>query len=43
MFILRSSVKNKNFNFDPIDNASIDKTEFWVVEEEEPPLLNYVQ
>ena len=42
MFILQYSVKNK-FNFDPIDYASIDKTEFWIVEEEEPPLLNYVQ
>ena len=43
MFILQYSVKNMKFNFDPIDYASIDKTEFWVVEEEEPPLLNYVQ
>ena len=43
MFILQYSVKNKKFNFDPIDYASIDKTEFWVVKEEEPPLLNYVQ
>ncbi|XP_050242218.1 uncharacterized protein LOC126691201 [Quercus robur] len=31
----------KKFNFDPIDYASIDKTEFWVVEDEEPPYLNH--
>ena len=40
MFILWYSSKSKKFNFDPIDYASIDKTEFWVVEDEEPPLLN---
>lgn len=40
---LKDSVKSKKFNFDPIDYASIDKTEFWVVEEEEPPLLDYVE
>ena len=41
MFILQYSGKNKKFNFDPIDYASIDKIEFWVVQEEEPPLLDY--
>ena len=41
MFILWYSGKNKKFNFDPIDYASIDKTKFWLVEEEEPPLLDY--
>ena len=39
MFILWYSSKRKKFNFDPIDYASIDKTEFWVVEDEEPPFL----
>ncbi|XP_050249173.1 uncharacterized protein LOC126696481 [Quercus robur] len=34
-------VKRKKFNFDPIDYASIDKTEFWVVEDEEPPFLDH--
>ncbi|XP_065626514.1 uncharacterized protein LOC136066320 [Quercus suber] len=34
---LKERVKRKKFNFDPIDYASIDKTEFWVVEDEEPP------
>ena len=43
MFILWYGVKSKKFNFDPIDYASIDKTEFWVVEEVEPPLLDYVE
>ena len=29
-------------NYDPVDIESIDKTEFWIVEEEEdPPLLDY--
>ena len=32
---------NKKFNFDPIDYASIDKTNFWVFVEEEGPYLNY--
>ena len=29
------------FNFDPIDYASIDKTDFWVFVEEVDPYLNY--
>ena len=29
------------FNFDSIDFASINKIEFWVVEDEEPPFLNH--
>ncbi|XP_075653895.1 uncharacterized protein LOC142624250 [Castanea sativa] len=33
--------KRKKFNFDPIDYASIDKTEFWVVKNEEPPFLDH--
>ena len=41
MFILWCRGKNKKFNFDPIDYASIDKIEFWVMKEEEPPLLYY--
>ena len=41
MFILWYKVKRKKFNFDPIDYANIDKTEFWVVEDEEPPFLDY--
>ena len=41
MFIIWYRVKRKKFNFDPIDYASIDKTEFWVVEDEEPPFLNH--
>ncbi|XP_075658678.1 uncharacterized protein LOC142628467 [Castanea sativa] len=32
---------NKKFNFDSIDYASIDKTDFWVFVEEEDPYLNY--
>ncbi|XP_065619291.1 uncharacterized protein LOC136063198 [Quercus suber] len=35
------AVKRKKFNFDPIDYASINKTEFWVVEDEEPPFLDH--
>ena len=31
----------KKFNFDPIDYANIDKTNFWVFVEEEGPYLNY--
>ncbi|CAL5325236.1 unnamed protein product [Camellia sinensis] len=36
----------KTRNYDPIDIESIDKTEFWIIEEErlkqeEPPLLDY--
>nr|XP_023912829.1 uncharacterized protein LOC112024425 [Quercus suber] len=38
---LKERVKRKKFNFDPIDYASIDKTEFWVVEDEEPPFLDH--
>ncbi|KAL4598973.1 hypothetical protein ACB092_11G093700 [Castanea dentata] len=34
-------IKRKKFNFDPIDYTSIDKTEFWVVEDEEPPFLDH--
>uniref|UniRef100_A0A2N9G2B0 Uncharacterized protein n=1 Tax=Fagus sylvatica TaxID=28930 RepID=A0A2N9G2B0_FAGSY len=34
-------VNIKKFNFDPIDYESIDKTEFWIVEDEEPPCLDY--
>lgn len=41
MFILWYKVKRKKFNFDPIDYASIDKIEFWVVEDEEPPFLDH--
>ena len=41
MFILWYRVKRKKFNFDPIDYASIDKIEFCVVEDEEPPFLNH--
>ena len=41
MFILWYSSKSKKFNFDPIDYASIDKTEFCIVEDDEPPLLNH--
>ena len=41
MFILWYRIKRKKFNFDPIDKASIDKTEFWVVEDEEPPFLDH--
>ena len=41
MFILWCRVKRKNFNFDPIDYASIDETEFWVVEDEEPAFLDH--
>ncbi|GMY38460.1 hAT dimerization domain-containing protein [Fagus crenata] len=36
-----ASVNVKKFNFDPIDYESIDKTEFWIVEDEEPPCLDY--
>ncbi|GFZ21698.1 hAT dimerization domain-containing protein [Actinidia rufa] len=37
----RHLYKMKN-NYDPVDIESIDKTEFWIVEEEEdPPLLDY--
>ena len=43
MFILRCSVKSKKFNFNPFDYSSINKTEFGVVEEEEPPLLDHVE
>ena len=32
---------NKKFNFDPIDYANIDKTDFWIFVEEEGPYLNY--
>nr|XP_023927344.1 uncharacterized protein LOC112038732 [Quercus suber] len=38
---LKERVKRKKFNFDPIDYTSIDKTEFWVVEDEEPPFLDH--
>ncbi|XP_075659224.1 uncharacterized protein LOC142629126 [Castanea sativa] len=38
---LKERVKRKKFNFDPIDYASIDKTEFWVVEDEKPPFLDH--
>ncbi|KAF3944572.1 hypothetical protein CMV_028969 [Castanea mollissima] len=38
---MKEIVKRKKFNFDPIDYASIDKTEFWVVEDEEPPFLDH--
>ena len=41
MFILWYRVKRKKFNFDSIDYASIDKIEFWVVEDEEPPFPNH--
>ena len=41
MFILWYRVKRKKFNFDPIDYASIDKTKFWIVEDEEPPFLDH--
>ena len=41
MFILWYRVKREKFNFDPLDDASIDKTEFWVVEDEEPPFLSH--
>ena len=41
MFILWYRVKRKKFNFDPIDYVSIDKTEFWVVEDEELPFLDH--
>ncbi|KAK9993540.1 hypothetical protein SO802_023243 [Lithocarpus litseifolius] len=34
-------VKRKKFNFDPIDYVSIDKIEFWVVEDEKPPFLDH--
>ncbi|KAF3963355.1 hypothetical protein CMV_012242 [Castanea mollissima] len=34
-------VKRKKFSFDPIDYASINKTEFWVVKDEEPPFLDH--
>ncbi|XP_028086889.1 uncharacterized protein LOC114287651 [Camellia sinensis] len=39
-------LKNRHFNnmknYDPVDIESIDKTEFWIVEdEEEPPLLDF--
>nr|POF09052.1 hypothetical protein CFP56_38631 [Quercus suber] len=37
----QSRLYNKKFNFDPIDYASIDKTDFWVFVEEEDPYLNY--
>ena len=39
--ILWCRLYNKKFNFDPIDYASIDKTDFWVFVEEEGPYLNY--
>ncbi|XP_050259849.1 uncharacterized protein LOC126704904 [Quercus robur] len=38
---LRHMLYNKMFNFDPIDYASIDKTDFWVFVEEEDSYLNY--
>ncbi|XP_050243404.1 uncharacterized protein LOC126692036 isoform X1 [Quercus robur] len=38
---LKHRLYNKKFNFDPIDYASIDKTDFWVFVEEEDPYLNY--
>ncbi|KAL4633165.1 hypothetical protein ACB092_04G102500 [Castanea dentata] len=38
---LKERVKRKKFNFDPIDYASIDKTEFWVMKDEEPPFLDH--
>ncbi|XP_075645300.1 uncharacterized protein LOC142616308 [Castanea sativa] len=38
---LKERVKRKKFNFDPIDYTSIDKTKFWVVEDEEPPFLDH--
>ncbi|XP_030941043.1 uncharacterized protein LOC115982846 [Quercus lobata] len=38
---LRHRLYNKKLNFDPIDYASIDKTDFWVFVEEEDPYLNY--
>ena len=41
MFIIWYRVNVKKFNFDPIDYESIDKTEFWIVEDEEPPCLDY--
>nr|XP_023870395.1 uncharacterized protein LOC111982996 [Quercus suber] len=37
----RNRLYNKKFNFDPIDYANIDKTDFWVSVEEEDPYLNY--
>ena len=39
--ILWCRLYNKKFNFDLIDYASIDKTDFWVFVEEEDPYLNY--
>ena len=41
MFILCYRVKRKKFNFDSIDYASIDKPEFWVVGDKEPPFLDH--
>ena len=41
MFILWYRVQRKKFNIDPIDYASIDKIEFWVVEDDEPPFLDH--
>ena len=39
--ILWCRLYNKKFNFDPIDYANINKTDFWVFVEEEDPYLNY--
>ncbi|XP_075636674.1 uncharacterized protein LOC142608902 [Castanea sativa] len=41
VYVGRMKVKRKKFNFDSIDYASIDKTEFWIVEDEEPPFLDH--
>ena len=41
MFIIWYRVNIKKLNFDPIDYESIDKMEFWIVEDEEPPCLDY--
>ena len=38
MFIFRFATKEKDY--DPIDYESIDKTDFWVIEEEEEPFLS---
>ena len=41
LFIIWQRVNIKKLNFDPIDYESIDKMKFCIVEDEEPPYLDY--
>ena len=40
-FIIFSRLSSKNRSYDPVDCESIDKTDFWVVEEQQERELDY--